>query len=98
MSEIDYEAWAKEALANTVDEDIREMLQRATVITAKLMVRKLKGEDVSLPVGAVQAAIQNLVVAGTIGSASEGEELLKKIVSALGSIVINLGKEALGLS
>ncbi len=98
MEDIDYEKWAKEALKRAIDEDLRDHFQDATKISAKLVIRAIKGEDVTLATVAVQAAVRNLVVAGIIGSASEGEDLLKKILNSLGDVLVSMGKKALGLA
>ncbi len=97
MSQIDYEAWAKEALLNVVDEEMRELLLRATTISAKLSLRALAGDDVTLPAGAVKAALQNLVVSGEIATVGEAEELFKTIMEELGNVVVKMGLKALGL-
>jgi len=96
--DIDYEAWAKEALANVVDEEMREKMLQATVIGATLTVRALAGQNVDAPALALKAAVQNLVTAGTIATASEAEDLMSLIFEELGEIVINLGKKAIGLA
>ncbi len=96
--DIDYEKWAREALANVVDAEMQEKLLQATVIGATLMVRSLAGQNVDAPALALKAAIQNLVVAGAIASASEGQELVRKIFDELGGIVVNMAKKAIGIA